>query len=166
MNTDKRKRSGISGARASRIAAELKKRLLDIIFQGIHFKQTHDFISQRIIAGVLDTPEWRKAPGYVCSYLQGVSDTKRDEIYHYHLAWLLSVDGSLLTSKQVNALTRMEKEYGQSLPDGSRIYSTDPGYKSPWSRVDSSLSRHVWKDANGNPLADKPYDAKFLEKTP
>ena len=50
-------------------------------------------------------------PAYVRGYLQAIVDTKRDEIYQRDMVWLLSVDGNLLTSKEVDAPER-KKERG------------------------------------------------------
>lgn len=191
-----RKRSGISGDRAYRIQTKLKARLLDIISQGVCFKLTHDEVCEQVRDKVMGDSDWKKAPAYVHTYIQGVWDAKRDEMYRYHIVWVLSCDGKLMTSKEVDELTKKEKEelyaahvkwcedsvseynknggscrrpdtleefsrnFSRGIAVGLGIRSVD--YKSPWSRIDGDLSRHVWKDAQGNPMLHKPYDRKFI----
>ncbi len=110
-------------------------------------------------------------PAYVRGYLQAIVDTKRDEIYQRDMVWLLSCDGELLTSKEVDEKTRLEwkeQERKFSFREGAPEREWMPAdYKSPWSRINSDLSRHCWM-SYPNPrtgertiLRDKPYDAKF-----
>lgn len=166
-----RKRSGISGDRAYRIQVKLRQRLLDTISNCIHFHTTAEYLSAQVGA-VFGNPDLKRAPRYVSSYLRGVWDTKREDIQQHHLVWLLYCDGSLLTSEQVDELTLKEHTAmwtafcttWRKIPTLQEFIAKllPSDYKSPWSRINSELSRHVWKDAQGNPLVDKPYDSRFL----
>lgn len=139
---------GMTHARAYKLQSKLRLRLLDIFSSARSFCSTSEEISERTRKVFEENP---KMPAYVRGYLQAIVDTKRDEIYQRDMVWLLSVDGNLLTSKEVDALG--EKE-------GSP-------YKSPWSRINSDLSRHCWmsdpdpRTGERTILRDKPYDAKF-----
>jgi hypothetical protein len=141
---------GMTRARAYKLQSKLKLRLLDIFSSARSFCSTSEEISERTRKVLEENP---KMPAYVRGYLQAIVDTKRDEIFQRDLVWLLSCDGELLTSKEVDALG--EKE-------GSRNT-----YKSPWSRINSDLSRHCWmsypdpRTGERTILRDKPYDAKF-----
>jgi hypothetical protein len=157
MNTATK--SGISGARAYRIQEKLKVRLLDIISMGISFKMTHEDITDRIRGQVMGD-EYHRAPRYVRSYIQGVWETKREEINHYHLVWMLWCGGKLMTHKEVDSLTEQEKCFHKYQREGTGQFPRN--YQSPWSRINGALSRHVWKDAEGKPLVDKPYGREFL----
>src|SRR5271167_4030125 len=108
MSVDKRKRSGISGDRAYRIKQKLVQRLKDIVSNGMHFKLTHDEVCEQVRERVMGDSDWQKAPAYVHTYIQGVWDTKRDEMYRYHITWVLSLDGKLVSSEEVDELTKKE----------------------------------------------------------
>jgi hypothetical protein len=71
--------------------------------------------------------------------------------------WVLSVDGKLMTSKQVDELTRTENDANRATPN---TFPTKE-YRSPWSRVDSEKSQHVWIGKDGAPMYDKPFSRRF-----
>ena len=146
-----RKRSGISGDRAYRIQKKYAEKIKDIYSRAVSYKSPHETTSELLSSEVWRSPELKKAPSYVRSYLQGMNDCKFDEIYRHHLAWMLSLDGKLMTRKQVDEQAALEKEMA---------LDRNPSYRSPWQRIDSDSSRHVWLDSKGNPLPDKPYDAR------
>lgn len=148
---DKRKRSGISGNRAYKLKSRLVSRIADIYANAVHFKLTHDEISQKV-REIMNDVDYKRLPTHAKEYIQGYWQAKRDEVYRYHITWVLSLDGNLLTSKEVDSITMLEK---------SLNLSVSPDYKSPWSRINGDLSRHVWKDANGAPLRDKSFDVRF-----
>ena len=150
-----KKRSGISAARSHKLEKIFRERMSSIFSQGIRFQHTHEHMLKCIHSEILDTPEWKMVPERVRSYIEGYWKAKRDEVYQYHLVWVMSVDGKLMTNKEIiDALTEEEKMYEVTDKTGQ--------YRSPWSRVNSNLSRHVWKDRDGKILLDKPYDARFL----
>ncbi len=139
---------GISGERAFRIQERAVSLLGDSFSQAWACKSTWKDLTDRNRA-IYQSPEVLKAPERVRSYLRGYEKARHDDIYRTKLIWLLWCDDRLLTSTEVDALTEYEKARG--LP-------TLPNYKSPWSRIDSDKSRHVWKDTKtGKPLPDRPY---------
>lgn len=168
------KKSGISEARASRIQDVLKSRLLDIFSKAKHFKFTDDELRNAVINDVLHSHEGKLAPRYVLAYLHGVWDCLRDDVWYRHLAWMLYLDGKLMTNKEVDEVTRQEKEElhrDYAVANNIEIRSSEresnyipADYKSPWSRIDSDKSRHVWLDENKKPMLDKPFQAKFRKE--
>src|SRR5437016_5375934 len=105
--TAKRKRSGISVDRAFRIQSLLKERLESIYREAVHFKLTHEEITDCVNARVFHSVELKRAPYYVSAYLRGYWDAKWNDIYQ-HLVWVLSLDGELLISKDVDMHTQSE----------------------------------------------------------
>lgn len=181
-----KKKSGVSSSRAHRIQNTLMLRLKDIFSHTIHFKLTHNDMCDRILKDVIDSPEAKKAPKYVNAYIQGVWDTMRENLYKNHIVWLLSCDGMLMTHKEVNELTKKEvsdmyRAFAAMCEESVQEYKKHGGscrhppteeeferkfipsdYRSPWARINGDLSRHVWKDAQGSPLRDKPFDRRFI----
>lgn len=149
-------KSGISSERAYRIQRKLIDIVADIYSAAIIFKSTHDDILNNLTKRVYKTVEWKKAPSYVQSYVLGYLEARRSEINRYHLAWVLSCDGKLMTNKEVDELTAAERGIGYE----DVVVHDGP---TPWGRIDNDLSRHVWTDAHGNPMLDKPFDRKFKE---
>lgn len=152
---------GISADRAYKLQEKLTARIKDLMSQARHFHYTNEDISANMLAHVRLSHEWRKAPRYVHTYCDGVYRTLRDDIYRNHLVWMLSLDGVLRSSKEVDALTLTEKGMYTSSGDGWSLV-LNKEYKSPWSRIDNDLSRHVWRSVAGTVLLDKPFDARFL----
>jgi hypothetical protein len=150
-----RKRSDISGDRAYRIQEKMVARIADIYSNAKHFHQTHDTILENMSSKVWNDPELKKAPAYVRGYLMGYLKAISESLWNNNLVWVLSCDGKLITSKEVDLLTAEEKRFPPIRYKGEE-------YRSPWSRINSDLSRHVWKSASGNPILDKPFNAKFL----
>jgi hypothetical protein len=158
--TSTKKRSGISSARAYRIQSQALNKLGDIYGRAVHFKLTHDEISDEVCK-VLSWVESKKCPYHVRAFLLGYWQARRDEMYRHHITWLLGLDGELLTSKEVDARTEEEKRLGYASPDTNWDHCN---YRSPWSRIDGDKSRHVWMDKPGGvPLRDKPFDLRFKE---
>jgi hypothetical protein len=150
-------RSGISSDRAYRIQRKMESHLWDIYSQTVMFQRTHEQMSLQVSQQVYSSSNLQKAPAYVHSFLQGMLEVMRSNIYREHLVWALSIDGKLMTSKEVDQLTAQEKKE-QDLCGIPFNWE----YKSPWSRVDGDKCRHVWKKADGTPAYDRPYDGKFL----
>lgn len=182
-----RKKSGISGNRAYKIQCKLVERVADIYSCARMFYYTHEQIREQV-SKMYDCSDWKRAPTYVNSYVQGYMQARRDDMWQHQFVWLLSCDGKLMTSKEVDVLTEKEKEdkcsaFIAMCEESVRLYAKVGGscrhpptreeymrdfskhqpsdYKSPWQRVNGELSRHVWKDSAGNPLRDKPCDEKF-----
>lgn len=139
---------GISLDRSLRIRETLSTCVFNVYSTAIRCHHTHDQLLNARTELVFKHSDYKKAPNWVRSYLQGMEKVLMANIWNQHLVWMLSVDGELLTSKEVSLLT--EKEKGMSL-------SKEPGYRDPWMRVDGDLSRHCWKDRQGNILRDKPF---------
>lgn len=146
-----RKRSGISINYALRLKDKLKVRAMDIFSRAISFKLSHEEI-QTYVMELQSTKEWKRSPTWVKEYVRGYMDARRDDIYRYHMVWMLWLDNKLVTKVGVDTATKDEQELGLT-------HCTS--YRSPWQRVDGDRSRHVWKDAEGNPMMDKSYDAKW-----
>jgi hypothetical protein len=144
-------RSGISIDRALRLREKLKLRAGDIFSRAIMFKWSHEDIQEETIK-LHASNEWKRSPGWVQSYLRGYIDARRDNIYRDNLMWVLSLDDKLVTSREVDTATKDEQELG---------ITKCTSYRTPWQRVDGEKSRHVWKDSEGQPMLDKPYDAKW-----
>lgn len=144
-----KKRSGISADRAYRIKEKLRARIVDIYNTARVFHHTHEAILESMKRDVWDAPELARAPSWVRSMLHETQRCLGDENWRL-LTWMLSVDGALLTSKEVDALTAKEKAEG---------LDKAKDYRSPWSRVDSERSRHVWTGKDGSPIRDRPYGA-------
>lgn len=147
MTTQTKKRSGISSKRAFDLQSMIENRLKSIISAAIDFKSTNETITENICKDIFESEEWKRLPEYRRAYVRGYYAALREEIYRHHIVWMLSCDGNLMLSKEVDALTKAE--------------GFDRNKPTPWSRIDSNLSRHVWKDANGLPLKDKSFDARF-----
>ncbi len=146
-----KKRSGLSHDRAFQLQTELKSRLLDIISESICFSSPHGTICDKVHERVFAEAERRRAPARVLAYLRGVYDTRLDDLYRYHLVWVMWVDGSLLTSAEMRALSDLELKLDTS---------KSPDYRSPWARCDSDKSVHVWKNSKGEILRDRPFFLK------
>lgn len=145
---------GMSLDRAIRLQSEFLQSAQDVMSNCIYFKLTHDDILEHLNARIFSRPEWKKVPAYVQAYINGWLRCKYDSIYLQHLIWMKSVDGNLLTTKEMYELCNKE-----SIP--FEVANSAEGYKTPWARCDTDLCRHVWKDENGNPLVNKPYDRRF-----
>jgi hypothetical protein len=179
---------GISISRSLDLQGRLTGRAADIFSQAVTFKLTSEDISQMVAQRLQGSPEWKRTPQWVHSYVQGYMKARRDNLYTTHLEWLLWLDGRLVTSKSVAQITKDERtakftslvqmceesvllyqKQGGSCrtPPTLEEFDRDPDrffpsdYMSPWRRVDADKSRHVWKDAEGNPLPDKPFDRKW-----
>ena len=147
---------GLSSARSYRIQKAGKDRLSYIWLNAITFYYTWENIGKQV-QEVMSSPDMMKAPAHVHAYLRGYWDAKRESIWNEHTMWMLwcesasppKGDGKLMTSREVDDLTKLEAV-------------KTPGYNSPWSRINSDLSRHVWLDRRtGLPLLDKSLDQKF-----
>lgn len=147
--SEKKKRSGMHGSTAYNWQVKLLSRVQDIYSTAMLFHQTHEHILKRLKEEVYEHPAWSKVPAYVQTYIAGWIKCKADSIYAHHLDWCLSVDGKLLTRKEVDALTNKESQ--------DWALSEESSYRSPRARCDTELSRHVWVDKQGNVLKDRPY---------
>ena len=181
---------GISIDRALDLQGKLLKRTEDIFSQAISFKMASEDISREVRERLYLSPEWKRSPHWVRSYIEGYMKSRRDNIYKYHMAWMLWLDGSLLTSKSIDFITENEKRAQfttvvKRCEESVRLYKKHGGscrhpptweefnsnvskffpstYKSPWSRIDGDKSRHVWIDEKGNPMLNRPYDRKWRE---
>jgi hypothetical protein len=150
-----KKPKGISGERAHRLQRKFISRIDDIYHGSINCKLTYDEIREKIEKEVTGTSEWERVPEYVRAYINGYCEARLNELHQYHLVWVLSCDGLLMTSNEVNALTKSEEDIGINIV---------PNYSSPWNRIDSQKSRYIWKDANGLMLLEKPFSRRFLTK--
>jgi hypothetical protein len=146
-----RKRSGITLDRALTIQHKMQVRVADIYEAAIVMYMTSEQISERV-REVFADKTYDKAPTWVISYVQGYSAARKDAIYRYHLVWVMWLDGRLCTRGEVDQATEEELEAGED---------RSPHYRSPWQRIESDKSRHVWKDKNDQPLYDMPYDGKW-----
>lgn len=139
--------SRLSGQRAYKLMHVLRRRINDVFNTAIQLHQTHEHIGDRIKNQLHDSPEFARLPNTCKEYLFGYLHAKHDNVWHLCI-WMKSIDGKLLTTREVDELSRVEKSEG---------LDKDPEYKSPWHRVDSDLSCFVWKDEQGKPLPDKPF---------
>lgn len=133
---------------------DFTRTLTDIFSIACHSKHTHEDMTEEIKSMILDHTDFTRLTQYERGYFHGFWQAKRDALWG-KMWWLVSVDGELMTKIEVNALVAVEKDEG---------LDKEPEYRSPWHRVNSDLSRHVWPDDQGNPLRDKPFDRRFLEK--
>lgn len=129
-------------------------RLQNIYCLAIQLKLTSEHISDQVCKMVFHSAEAKTITKSQLEYLHGYHEAKRHEIYQHCLIWMLHLDGELMTSHVVHALA----QYEESTAFGR------PNHISPWNRVNMDLCRHVWRDNKGNPILNKPFDAKFLEK--
>jgi hypothetical protein len=136
--------------RSYRIQQQFKTSTLDIFRTAIRLRQTHDIILKNISDRIYGDPLWAKVPDRVRAYIRGIMDARFDDMWS-RLVWLKSIDGKLLTTKEVDALTAKEAKLKKSKANN---------YRSPWGRCDGQTSAYVWKDEAGNPLRDKPYLVK------
>ena len=137
---------GTSSSQSLKLKMILAEQLHEVFSRAIREHHTHEYIMEHVLIVLAN----KKLPRHAKEYLQGICDTMRWTIYSHHLIWLKMLDGELRTTEEVEALTIRES-----------VAAYTVGYRSPWARVDSDQSRHVWKDEHGQPLRDKPYDAKF-----
>jgi hypothetical protein len=149
------KRSGISIDRAEKLRGELRSAIANAFSLAQHFKLTADATRDTIGAAIKHASS-RGAPAWVIAYARGYWDARRDEQYLHHFAWVMWCDDKLMTRDEIDALTRIEHEAG---------LDERHDYRSPWSRIDSDKSRHVWTDDEGNPLRDKPVDERWKEES-
>lgn len=149
----KEKKSGMSIDRAINIQERLKKRISDIFGRTIAYKLTWDELHELLFREISESQSYKKAPAWVHSFLKGYMEARKEEIHRHHTAWLLWVDGQLMTRKDVDTIAAQE-----SAP----LSSPDPNFKGVWSRIDNDKSRHVWKDGNAV-YRDKPFDRKWVE---
>lgn len=136
------------GDRNYHIAQQLMGRVRDALSIGIQFQQTIDKIGQNMRGGVIDTQDFARLTIYYQGMVEGYRRSAWESLWK-HAYWMLSCDGKLMTSKEVDALTEAEKDI-----------SKEESYQSPWSRIDNDQSRHVWKAPDGSPMRDKPFTEK------
>ena len=137
----------VYGDQAYKLKRKLISALCDVYARARHFRMTHDELSEGLRESVYEPAQRLGAAER--AYIDGYAEAKRAEVWRSQVMWMLSVDGRLMTSKEVDALTREE---------ATRFDPRDPAYKSPWSRVDNNKSCHVWVDMRtGEPLRDKPF---------
>lgn len=153
-----KKKSGIPFERAYRYQRKLVSRVGDIFLRAECCHMTSEKISERMREEVYESVEWRKTPEWVHAHVNGYYEAKRNELYRYHIGWVMWLDGELLTSKAIDALTLQENNAQRATP-----HTFPKEYKSPWSRIDSEKSRHVWIDREGNLLLNRPFDEKWVE---
>lgn len=145
---------GISIDRALRIQTKAREKISYFLLNARTFYYTWEWITAQMTE-LMSSPDLQKAPVRVRSYLRGWYEARRDSLYQ-HTTWMLWCDGRLMTSKEVDQLTAKEKLEGQD---------KSPTYVSPWQRIQSDKSRHVWLDTHGQPLPDKPIDARWRTAT-
>jgi hypothetical protein len=121
-----------------------------IYMRAASFRMTSDKIAE-LTREVFTSELYLRAPEYAKGYVHGFHEAKRDELYHGRIRWMLWLDGHLVTSKQVDERTKAEVGL-----------AGHTGYRSPWARIDSDRSRHVWTDEKGNLLPDHPFDLRFI----
>lgn len=146
---EKKPKGKVSGYRAYKLKGRLIEILNGIYETARHFHLTHDEIAKRVKEKILDSEDLARLPAWERGYINGYHECLRKSLYR-EIMWLLWCDNSLLTRSQVDALTEQEKATG---------LDKEPGYRTPWARINSDLSRHVWVDSKGEPLRDKPFDA-------
>jgi hypothetical protein len=174
--TQMAKKSGLTHKQSYNLMRKMVGRVQSIYASAFAYKLTYIEISERLNSNVLQSGEYKRLPAWAKSHISGYCEAKREDTEKYHLVWLNSLDGEFYTKEMVDNLTTLEidrlyrdlkskcdlsgptfEEFRQNI---SRFMPSD--YKSPWMRVNSEFSRHVWKDAHGNILSDKPYDRKFV----
>lgn len=139
MTTDikQRKRSGISADRAYKLQRRLIARVNDIYSNTLYLKKTHEYILERMKNEVWESPELKKCPTHVSAYVSGYCEAIRANMLKNEFTWMRCLDGRLVSSKEVDIITAQEQsDNGLSL---------SMGYKSPWQRIDSDHSCHVYK---------------------
>lgn len=157
MIEQKKSRSGMRASTAYNHQARLLKQVQETYSLAVQLHLTYQEIAERLDQRVYSDPAWSRLPSYVQTYIFGWLECKRSEINRYHMVWLMSVDGQLLTSKEMSLLDEQERKY-------HFIYDAD--HRSVWARCNMDLSRHVWCNRDGIPLKDKPHDGKFKEVKP
>ena len=183
------KKSGLSHKSAYTIMRKMVGRAQEVFSSAIAYKLTQDDISDRIRQDIRETGEYIRLPTWAKSHIDGYCEAKREEIYKYHLVWLMSLDGELVTSEMVDQRTAEEK--GRLFRDFCRkceqsvehyklhggscrqpptfeefsariAHFTPSDYHTPWARIKGDFSRYVWKDSKGVILSDKPYDRRWV----
>ena len=144
-------------------------------------KLTGDDITDRLRTRVYESGEYLRLPTWAKSHIAGYCEAKREEVWKYHLVWVMMLDGKLRTSEEVDELTRQEAAIlhagyvGECIrlnkqPATLEKFASSIGhfiqsnYMSPWQRIVTTKpnkSRYVWKNVQG-PLYSKPYDRKFI----
>lgn len=161
-NVSKRNLTGDRAFKASRYYIGV---IGEIYSGATMMKLTQEWIRDRMKERVYDTEDYRRLTLHYRYYVDGYHEGRKGEIERCHLVWIHYVDGKLLTSDEVQALSNEEaKEF--RVDRGVRYRIGNPflpvtDYKSPFARADHALSRHVWKDERGNPMKDKPFEVKF-----
>lgn len=151
-----KKKSGISHKRAQVIENSVLGDIRSVFFTAEALNHTNEHITEEITA-VMNTRNAKRLPLHRLTYINGYIAARRENIYTSKLVWVVSVDEKLLTSEETHALAEDEKD----MP----LLYLDENYRSPWQRVNLTLSRHVWKrDRDGSPMLDKPYDEMFIVK--
>jgi hypothetical protein len=159
-----KKRSGITAKRAFNLQCKLVERADDLYSRAYWYCSTHEQIVESEQRKLWHSKEWARVPSYVHSYVEGYVAAKREELYRHHLYWMVWLDGKLVTSKEVDERTKEEHKLILDRCNADcQDYAEPAGYRSPWSRIDSEQSRHVWVDNAGNPLPDKPFDGKWKQ---
>lgn len=131
-------------------------RVDDIYSCAKSFYLTHDEIAEKVVKEVFEHTSMKRATKATSSYIHGYCEAKRNEVYRYHVKWMMwvmSIDGlsgELMSREEIDALTKREM---------SSLY-LPKDYRSPISRVNSDKSRHVWM-RDGVGLKMKPYDIKW-----
>ena len=161
MSDNKRKRSGISSDRAYRIQRAMISRVSDIYSSHVHFHTTYEDVAEELRSTVHNSQELALCPERVRAYIDGYCEALRNNIWNTKVMWVLSVDGKLMTSKQVDELTRTARAENDANRATPNTFPTKE-YRSPWSRVDVEKSQHVWIGKDGAPMYDKPFSHRFL----
>lgn len=130
--------------------------ILDQVFANArHFYWTDETIRQELKQKVFTNAIWLKLSAAAQAYVMGYWEAKRKDIWLHQVEWALHIDGKLMTSAQARALDKAERDAA-----GGKDYQ-HPYCKE---RLNADLCVHVWKDANGNPRLDKPFNPKVTEK--
>lgn len=162
MPTKKKHKKGISVERALRIQRELESRIRGVFGLALITTCTHEALMEHIIHKVWRTKEWSLAPRYVRTYISGMQVVLMDNLYHYHVEWVLSLDGKLVSREDVEHVTIREDQdnyHKYALTEFAEKKDYTPvGYRSPWQRVDPTKSTFVWKHPDtGAILYDRPF---------
>lgn len=150
MNTEETKPRKVYGNQAFRLQEKLIAAIDEAWSHGRHFHLTFDQIRDRLQERVWVPAQRLGAAEY--QHLRGYSRYALKEVYQ-HLVWVMSCDGKLMTREEVDALTKDESN--------GLVAASQPGYKSPWARIENDKSTFVWIGKDGKPLKDKPFSLEF-----
>src|SRR6478736_186065 len=130
--------SRVSSDRAAKLQRQWCDAVSAIYRDAAAMHLTHAEVLSRFTERVTDMPEWRRVPRYVQTYVLGYRDACMQAMWR-SVVWMKSVDGKLLSTEEVDALSASETGDGPS----------------PWQRCDTEASCFVWRGADGQPIRDR-----------